>query len=198
MLAVPLVGLTLVMVSVSPSTSLSLTSTGMVTRVSSGVVAASFTAIGASLTAVTVTVISAVAVPPLPSLIVYPILAVPTKFVAGVNTTLVPEMLAVPLVGLTLVMVSVSPSTSLSLTSTGMVTRVSSGVVAASFTAIGASLTAVTVTVINAVAVPPLPSLIVYPILAVPTKFMAGVKMTFVPETLAVPLVGLTLVIVNV
>src|SRR6185503_6711099 len=159
MLAVPLVGLTLVIVNVSPSTSLSLTRAWMVTLTSSTVLVKSFRATGGSLAALTVTVISALAVAP-PSLMVYPIVAVPTKFVAGVNTTFVPAMLAVPLVGLTLVMVKVSPSTSLSLTSAWIVTATSSAVLVKSLRAIGGSLAALTVTVISALAVAP-PSLMV-------------------------------------
>src|SRR6266496_2201907 len=77
--------------------------------------------------------------------------AVPKKLVAGVNTTFGPEMLAVPLVGLTLVMVSGSPSGSLSLTSGWMVTETSSTVLVKSFTATGGSLgpPLVTVTVMS-------------------------------------------------
>src|SRR4030095_811492 len=159
--AVPLVGLTLVIVSVSPSGSLSLARAAIVTGTSSTVVAKSSTATGASLLPlVTVTVIRAEAVPPLPSLMLSPMVAGPKKSAVGVNTTLVPEMTAVPLVGLTLVIVSVSPSGSLSLARAAMLTGTSSTVVAKSFTATGASLLPlVTVTVIRAEAVPPLPSL---------------------------------------
>src|SRR6266581_992503 len=124
MSAVPLVGLTEVMINGSPSGSLSLTSGWIVTLTSSSVLVASFTAMGASFTGVTVTVMS-----------------------------------AVPLVGLTEVMINGSPSGSLSLTSGWMVTETSSSVLVASFTAMGGSFTGVTVTVISAVAVPPLPSL---------------------------------------
>ena len=71
-------------------------------------------------------------------------------------------MVAVPLAGAeTLVMVSGSPSTSVSLPRTLIVTAVSSGVEAASSAATGASFTGVTVTVTVAVSVFPLPSLIV-------------------------------------
>src|SRR6185369_5028957 len=159
MLAVPLVGLMLVIVNVSPSTSLSLTSAWIVTDTSSNVLVTSSSAIGGSLTAFTVTVISALALPLWPSLMLYPIVAMPTKLVAGVKTTFVPEMLAVPLVALTLVMVSVSPSTSLSLISAGIVTDTSSNVLVTSSSAIGGSLTAFTVTVISALALPLCPSL---------------------------------------
>src|SRR5688572_10919306 len=161
MLAVPLVGLTVIIVSVSPSTSLSLASAWMVTDTSSTVLVTSLTATGGSLSALTVTVISALAVPPLPSPTGQPSVLSPTKSAAGVKRTFVPEMTAVPLVGLTVVMVSVSPSTSLSLASAWMVTDTSSTVLVTSLTATGGSLSALTVTVISALAVPPLPSLMV-------------------------------------
>src|SRR5439155_11334122 len=124
--------------------------------------------------------------------------AVPLKLAAGVNTTLVPPTItAVPLVGLTLVIVRLSPSTSLSLSNALIVTGTSSAVLAASSTATGGSLAGLTVTVISAEAVRPLPSLIMYPIVAVPLKLPAGVNTTFVPPTItAVPLVAGTLVIV--
>src|SRR6266550_3993158 len=141
MSAVPLVGLTDVMINGSPSGSLSLTSGLMVTETSSSVLVASFTAMGGSFTGVTLTVISALAVPPLTSLMLYP-------------------MGAVPLFGLTDVMINVSPVGSLSLISGWMVTETSSSVLVASFTAMGGSFTGVTVMVISALAVPPLPSLI--------------------------------------
>src|SRR5256886_1035740 len=197
--AVPLVAVTLVIVRLSPSTSLSLSNGLIVTGTSSAVLALSSTATGASFTALTVTVISAEAVPPLPSLIVYPIVAVPLKLVAGVNSTLVPPTItAVPLVAVTLVIVRLSPSTSLSLSNGLIVTGTSSAVLALSSTATGGSFTALTVTVISAEVVPPLPSLIVYPIVAVPLKLVAGVNTTLVPPTItAVPLVGVTLVIVR-
>src|SRR2546421_594104 len=130
----------------SPSTSLSLSNGLIVTGTSSAVLALSSTATGASFTALTVTVISAEVVPPLPSLIVYPIVAVPLKLVAGVNSTLVPPTItAVPLVGLTLLIVRLSPSTSLSLSSALIVTGTSSAVLAASSTATGGLLTGLTV-----------------------------------------------------
>src|SRR5437016_9500648 len=118
--------------------------------------------------------------------------AVPLKLVAGVNSTLVPPTItAVPLVAVTLVIVRMSPSTSLSLSSGLIVTGTSSSVLALSSTATGASFTALTVTVISAEFVPPLPSLIVYPIVAVPLKLVAGVNTTLVPPTItAVPLVS--------
>ena len=66
------------------------------------------------------------------------------------------EPLAGAVVALTL---KVSPSRSLSLPKTAMVTGVSSLVVTLSSTAVGSSLTGVTVTVTVAVALPPLPSM---------------------------------------
>ena len=83
----------------------------------------------------------------------------PTKFVAGVNTTFVPLMIAVPFVGLTEIIVSASPSGSVSFTKTGIVTATFSAVLVESFTATGARF--VTVTVMSADAVPPKPSEIV-------------------------------------
>ena len=70
-----------------------------------------------------------------------------------------PTITAVPLVALTLVIVRLSPSTSLSLSNGLIVTGTSSAVLAASSTATGGSLAGLTVTVISAEAVPPLPSL---------------------------------------
>src|SRR5205809_112554 len=145
MLAVPLVKLTEVMISGSPSTSLSLTSAWIVTDTSSSVFVKSFTATGGSFTPVTVMLTIALAVLPLPSHRQYAVDAVPLKLAAGVNTTFVPAMLAVPLVGLTEVMINGSPSTSLSLTSAWIVTDTSSTVFVKSFTATGGSFTGVTV-----------------------------------------------------
>src|SRR5438128_2102124 len=160
-IAVPLVGLTLVIVRLSPSMSLSLSSALMVTATSSAVLAASSTATGGSLPGRTRTVFIPEPVPPLPSLMPYPTLAGSLKLAAGVNSTLVPPTItAVPLVGLTLMIVRTSPSTSLSFSSALMVTGTSSAVLAASSTATGGSLAGLTVTVISAEAVPPLPSLI--------------------------------------
>jgi len=67
-------------------------------------------------------------------------------------------MLATPLVGLTLAMLKGSLSGSLSLARTGMVTGTFFGVVVESLTAVGGRL--VTLIVINAKFVPPLPSVI--------------------------------------
>src|SRR5205809_2115133 len=83
--------------------------------------------------------------------------AVPKKFVAGVNTTFGPAMLAVPLVGLTPVIVRLSPSGSLSLASGWIVTETSSTVLVKSLTATGGSFAPLaTATVISPAAVPPL------------------------------------------
>src|SRR6266705_2032476 len=119
MLAVPLVGLTEVMINGSPSGSLSLTNTGIVTGVSSGVLAKSLTATGGSFTGVTVTVTMALALR-LPSLFVYPRVVVPTKLADGRKTRFVPTMLTVPLVGVAEMMVNASPFGSESLTNTGI------------------------------------------------------------------------------
>ena len=135
----------------------------MVTAVSSTVDAVSATVVGASLTAKTATLAVAVAVPPWPSLAVYWKLAAPLKFAPGVKTTLpLPSRATVPLVApWTEAKVSASPSGSESLArrdEARMVTGVSSAVDTLSETAVGASLTGVTVTVTVAVAVPPWPS----------------------------------------
>src|ERR1051326_4056220 len=145
MLAAPLVGETLVMVSASPSGSLSFARGSNVTLVFFAMDSESATATGGRL--VTLTVITAVAV------------ALPVKLVVGVNITLVPfTMLAAPLVGETLVMVSASPSGSLSLARGSKVTLVFLAMDSESSTATGGRF--VTLTVINPVAVA-LPSLIV-------------------------------------
>src|SRR5436309_1071249 len=110
----------------------------------------------------------------------------------------VPMMLVMPFVVVAALIVSGSPSTSLSLISGAIVTAVFFGVVAASLTATGGSFTGVTVTVISAEAVPPLPSLMLYPTVAVPLKFVLGVKTTLVALTImAVPFVAATLTIVS-
>src|SRR5262245_13582480 len=85
--------------------------------------------------------------------------AMPKKLVAGRNSTFVPTMLAVQLVGLTLVILYTSLSGSLSLTRAGMLTGVSSTVVAESLTATGASCNGVTVMVTVASALSLVPSL---------------------------------------
>ena len=88
----------------------------------------------------------------------------PVKLAFGVYTGLpvTASIVTVPLAPcVTAVTVRPSPSTSVSLPRTGMVTAVSSGVLTRSFTASGASLLGVIVTVTVAVSVPPLPSLIV-------------------------------------
>src|SRR5205814_1610163 len=197
--AVPLVAVTMLIVRLSPSTSLSFSNGLIVTGTSSAVLALSSTATGGSFAGPTATVISAEAVPPLPSLIVYPIVAVPLKLVAGVNSTLVPPTItAVPLVGVTLMIVRLSPSGSLSLSSALIVTGTSSAVLALSSTATGGSFAAPTATVISAEAVPTRRSSDLYPIVAVPLKLVAGVNSTLVPPTItAVPLVAVTTLIVR-
>src|SRR6185503_16985019 len=156
MTTVPLVVVASVMISGSPSRSVSLVNGEMVTGTSSGVVALSSPPTGGSLTGVTVTVTVAEAVPPLPSLMVYGMVVVPLKLVDGLKTRLVPPtMITVPLVVVASMMISGSPSRSLSLASGTMVTGTSSGVVVLSSTATGGSLTGVTVTVTVADAVPP-------------------------------------------
>jgi hypothetical protein len=111
------------------------------------------------------TVSTPVSVPPLPSLTVYSICTGPVTLAAGVKFS-VPLGLTVtvPSAGSTVapVRVSASPSTSVSLASTGMPdSGVLIGVLATSSVATGASLTAPTLTVTVAVDVPPLPSLTV-------------------------------------
>ena len=64
----------------------------------------------------------------------------PVKSVAGVNTTFVPLMFAVPFVGLTETIVNASPSGSESFTKTGTVTAIFFGVLPASSTASGGRL----------------------------------------------------------
>ncbi len=165
-----------VTVSASPSGSESFARTAISTAVPGLAEAESACARGASLTGVTVTVTVAELVPPLPSLAVYVKLSVPLESGAGVYVTVVPSVAAVPLAGCVRpVTARSSPSGSESLTSTGISTAVSSGVVAASFCARGASLTGVTVTVTVAVSVPPLPSATVYAKLSVPLKSASGV-----------------------
>src|SRR5450756_124341 len=61
----------------------------------------------------------------------------PIKLLAGVNTTFVPLMLAVPFVGLTEMIVRTSPSGSMSFTKTGIVTSTFFGVLPASSPATG-------------------------------------------------------------
>src|SRR5882724_4190287 len=72
--------------------------------------------------------------------------ATPLKFAAGVKTTFVPEMPAVPLVGLTERIVSVSPFGSESFESTGTATEIFFGVEAKSSTATGGKLLTTLVT----------------------------------------------------
>src|SRR5881394_37443 len=159
MTTMPLVVVALVMVSESPSRSVSLSSGAMVIGTSSGVVAVSSSATGGSLTGVTITVTVAEPVPPLPSLIVYGMVVVPTKLVDGVKSRLVPPTTTiVPLVVVAPVITKVSPSKSLSLASGAMVIGTSSGVVALSSVATGGSFTAVTLMLTTAVEQSPSPS----------------------------------------
>jgi hypothetical protein len=92
-----------------------------------------------------------------------------------------------PLVSVALVMESASPSTSVSFASTGTATAVSSLVVAESFTATGASFTAVMVTVSTAESVPPFPSLIEIGDRGAAVEVRRGVKVTPVPLCATVP-----------
>src|SRR5881394_1251188 len=175
MTTVPLVVVASVMISGSPSRSLSLASGAIVIGTSSGVVALSSTATGGSLTGVTVTVTVAEALAPLPSLMVYGMVVVPLKLAVGLKSRLVPPtMTTVPLVLVAPSMTRVSPSRSLSLASGAIVMGTSSGVVAVSSTATGGSLIGVTITVTVAEALPPLPSLMVYGIVVVPLKLVDG------------------------
>ena len=114
-------------------------------------------ATGASLTASTVTSTSPVANPPLLSVIVYSITATPLKFGFGVKVMLPSALITtVPSGELADTTSSGSKSGSVSLPSTGMVTGVSSGVIAVSSFATGPMLATVQVKVV--VTVPPLPS----------------------------------------
>ena len=89
-------------------------------------------------------------------------MAVPLKSGLGVKVTVPLRLITtVPSGELAATTVSGSPSTSLSLASSAMVTGVSSFVVAASSTATGGSFTAATLIVSVTVAKPPFPSLIV-------------------------------------
>src|SRR6188508_2494145 len=103
-----------------------------------------------------------------------------------------PTAETVPLAGaVTPEIVSGSPSGSLSFVSTLTVTGWPDAVVAASSTATGGRLgCASTVTVTAAVLVPPWPSLIEYVNRSVPENPAAGVYVTALPATVAVPLAG--------
>ena len=153
---------TVMKVNVSPSTSVAVSVP--LAGVSSFVVIDWSLATGASLTGVTVIATRPVSVN-VPSKTVYSKLAGPWKLAAGVNV-IVPSMLSttVPFTGL-LTAVTLNSALVLS-TSVSFPFRsawvnvgaMSSAVVAESFTAIGTSLTGVTVTVTCPVSVPPAPS----------------------------------------
>src|SRR5438128_8129723 len=148
------------MVSGSPSGSLSLASGAMVTGTSSGVLALSSTATGGSLTGVTVTVTVAVALPALPSLMVYWRVIVPLKLVVGLKSRLVPPtMTTVPLVVVASVMIRGSQIGRASCRGSAMVTGTASGVLALASPATGGALTGVKGPLTAAVVLPPLQSL---------------------------------------
>ncbi len=109
----------------------------------------------------TLTVTVAVSEPPLPSLTVYEKVSVPENPAFGTYCTAPPTMTAVPFAAApTAEIVSVSPSTSVSFASTSTSTGVPALVDAVSSFATGSSLIGRTVTVMNAEAEPPRPSLI--------------------------------------
>ncbi len=156
--AVPFVAESAVTVSASLSASLSLSSTSIMTSTSSFVVAVSSTATGSSFTLATFTDIEPVAEPPSPSLITYVIVVGPLKFSVGVNVTLLPEIVAEPLGDDAEVIEIVSPSTSVSLPNTLIVTDSSSCTLPESGLATGTSFIAFTVTFTCALSLPPRPS----------------------------------------
>ena len=111
-----------------------------------------------------------------------------------------PAIVAVPLAGgVTALIESASPSGSLSLASTLIVTGVLNAVVAASSTATGARFgRAATNTLTLAVAVPPWPSSIVYVKRAMPENPAVGVKVSVLPLIATLPPTGcVTLAIVS-
>ena len=112
---------------ISPSKSESLASTSITTEASSSTAATSSPATGPSLIAFTVTVTSAVSVPPWPSEISYEILSCPLKFAFGVYVT-VPSLLMTtePLAALAAFTLKLSPSKSISLAKTSTITESSS------------------------------------------------------------------------
>src|SRR6185437_13278149 len=114
-------------------------STPIVTGRPNVVLALSLTARGGRFgCAATPTETFALAVPPWPSLIVYPNVSVPLNPSAGVYTIIVPAIAVTPCAGaVTAVTISGSPSGSLSLASTGIVADVPSVTDAVSFCAIG-------------------------------------------------------------
>ena len=148
------------------------------TGVANAVVAASSAATGGrSGAAATKTLTEAEAVPPWPSSIVYVKRSVPEKPGAGVYVIVAPVAETLPFAGaVTPLIVSGSPSGSLSFASTLIATGVANAVVAASSTATGGRFgCGSTVTLTAALAVPPRPSLIVYVKRSVPEKPAAGV-----------------------
>ena len=156
---------------VSPSTSLSLFKTAIDTGVSSSVLLLSATATGASFIGLTVTLTVTSLPSNTPSLTLYLKVSVPEKSFFGVYSMLLPLITAIPLLGVVTLptfTLRVSPSTSLSLVSTGIETITSSLVVEASSTATGASLTLTTVTVTGTLFPSETPSLTVYSKLSVP------------------------------
>ena len=143
----------------SASGSLSLSSTGTAINVSRSVVALSSWATGGSFTGATATKTIAVSVPPPPSEMVYVNWSTPLKPGAGVYTMVEPSFHTVPFsANVTDSTTMVSPSGSLSLSRTGIVTGISSSVTALSSSADGGAFTPATDTVTVAVSVPPFPS----------------------------------------
>ena len=117
--------------------------------------------VGASLTGMMVTVTLAVETPPLPSLILYMIVSVPLKLVAGVYVIVpLPLITTLPLPAVADETVRGSKSGSVSLLRMLMILAVSSLVVAVSSFAVGAGLVTVQVKLVETVP-PGLPSLAV-------------------------------------
>ena len=140
----------------------SFASTSTTTEPSSSTVAVSSTVTGVSLTGLTVTVIVAVSVAPLPSLTVYDTVASPLKSALGEKVTWLSAVItALPCADEAAETESTSSSISESLARTATVTEASSSTTAVSSKAIGASFTPSTVKLMLAVAVPPFPSEIV-------------------------------------
>ncbi|KAG1715450.1 hypothetical protein GQR58_000423 [Nymphon striatum] len=160
----PFVGSVLnVMVRSSPSGSLSLSRTLIVTGVPAGVVSASSSASGGSLSS-TLTITSAVSLRPPSSVIVYEIVSSPVNPSLGVYV-IVPSPLS-----------TTSPF--------GIVTGVPSSVSAVSSSAIGAWFGSVTVMVTRPVSPPLMPSVISYSNVSVPVNPSSGVYVN-VPSPLS-------------